>query len=89
MYVDLDFALRTPPGIVVPRDAVIDSGLKKTVFVTRGSGYFEPRSVRTGWRMGDRVEIVEGLEAGERIVVSGNFLIDSESRMQSDLGRRQ
>jgi RND family efflux transporter MFP subunit len=88
MYVDLDFALRTPPGIVVPRDAVIDSGLRKTVFVARGSGYFEARSVRTGWRMGDRVEIVDGLEAGERIVVSGNFLIDSESRMQSDLGRR-
>ena len=89
MYVDLEFAVRTPPGIVVPRDAVIDSGTTKTVFVARGSGFFEPRPVRTGWRMGDHVEIIEGLEAGERIVVSGNFLIDSESRMQTDAGRRR
>ena len=83
MYVDLEFTIRTPPGIVVPRDAVIDSGLEKTVFVARGNGYFEPRAVRTGWRMGDRVEIVEGLADGERIVIAGNFLIDSESRMRS------
>ena len=88
MYVDLEFAVRTPAGNVVPREAVIDSGMKKTVFVAKGSGYFEARLVRTGWRMGDRVEIIEGLEAGERIVVSGNFLIDSESRMQADTGRR-
>ena len=48
----------------------------------RGNGYFEPREVETGWRFGDRVEIVKGLEPGEKIVVSGNFLIDSESRMR-------
>ncbi len=63
-------------------DAIMDSGLKQTIFVDRGNGYFEPRRVKTGWRLGDRVEIVEGLEPGERIVVSGNFLIDSESRMK-------
>ena len=61
----------------------MDSGLRKTVFLDRGEGYFEPRAVETGWKFGDRVEIVRGLEAGERIVLSGNFLIDSESRMQT------
>jgi YHS domain-containing protein len=63
-------------------DAVLDSGLKKIVFVDRGNGYFEPRKVETGWRFGDRTQIVSGIKPGERVVVSGNFLIDSESRMQ-------
>jgi YHS domain-containing protein len=83
MFVDVEFAIRFPPGISVPVDALLDSGLKKTVFVDRGNGYFEPRLVETGWRYGDRVEIVKGLVPGERIVISGNFLLDSESRMRS------
>jgi Cu(I)/Ag(I) efflux system membrane fusion protein len=81
MYADLEFAVHIPPGLVVTKEAVIDSGLLKTVYVDRGNGYFEPRTVETGWRLGDRVQILKGLEAGERIVVSGNFLVDSESRM--------
>jgi Cu(I)/Ag(I) efflux system membrane fusion protein len=83
MYVDVEFAVPTPKALTVPRDAVIDSGLKKIVFVDRGNGGFQARQVRTGWRLGDTVEIVEGLKPGERIVVSGNFLIDSETRLQS------
>ena len=63
-------------------DAILDSGLRKTVFVDRGNGFFEPRQVETGWRFGDRVEIVKGLMPGERIVISGTFLLDSESRMK-------
>ena len=82
MFVDVEFPINMPPTVNVPVDAILDSGLKQTVFVDRGNGYFEPRRVKTGWRLGDRVEIVEGLEPGERIVVSGNFLIDSESRMR-------
>ena len=72
-----------PPAVTVPVDAVLDSGLKKTVFVDRGNGLFEPRKVETGSYFDDRVEIVKGLMPGERIVVSGNFLIDSESRMKT------
>jgi membrane fusion protein, copper/silver efflux system len=68
--------------LTVPVDAVLDSGLQKTVFVDRGNGLFEPRQVETGWRAGGIVEITKGLMQGERIVVSGNFLIDSESRMK-------
>ncbi|PWT92783.1 MAG: hypothetical protein C5B56_01815 [Proteobacteria bacterium] len=83
MYVDLEFAVPVPRGVTVPRDAVVDSGTRTVVYVERGDGDFEPRPVRTGWRLGDRVEIAEGLAAGERIVVSGTFLIDSESRMQA------
>ena len=52
------------------------------MFVDRGKGYFEPRQVKIGRRLGDRVEIVAGLKPGEQIAISGNFLIDSESRMK-------
>jgi YHS domain-containing protein len=60
----------------------MDTGLRKAVFVDRGNGFFEPRKVETGARLGDSVIITSGLTPGERIVVSGNFLIDSESRFQ-------
>ena len=83
MFVDVEIAATLPEALTVPSDAVVDSGLRKLVFVDRGSGYFEPRRVETGWRSDDRVEIVKGLMAGERIVVSGNFLLDSERRMKA------
>lgn len=82
MFVDVEFPVHLPDALVVPAEAVVDSGLRKTVFVDRGSGYFEPRQVQTGWRLREDVEIVKGLLPGERIVISGTFLIDSESRMR-------
>jgi len=82
MFVDVEFPVTLPPALSVPADAILDSGLRKTVFVDIGNGFFEPREVETGWRHGNRVEITRGLEEGERIVVSGNFLIDSESRLE-------
>jgi RND family efflux transporter MFP subunit len=87
MFVDVELPIEFPPTIAVPVDAVLDSGLRKTVFIERGDGVFEPRQVRTGRRFDDRVEIVEGLAPGERIVTSGTFLIDSESRMKLALAR--
>jgi len=82
MFVDVEIPITLPPAIAVPVDAVLDSGLKKTVFVDRGNGFFEPRDVETGWRFGNRVEITEGLKPGDRIVMAGTFLIDSESRLE-------
>lgn len=82
MFVDVELPLTLPPAITVPADAILDSGIKKIVFVDRGNGFFEPREVETGRRIGNRVEIVKGLEPGEKIVVSGNFLIDSESKLE-------
>ncbi len=82
MFVDVEVHVNMPAAIAVPADAVIDSGRQKTVYVDRGGGYFEPRAIKTGWRLGDRVQVTEGIEPGERIVVSSNFLIDSESRMK-------
>ena len=83
MFVDVRFDIELPPSLAVPSEAIVDSGLRKTVFVDRGDGYFEPRSIETGWRLGDQVEIGKGLMVGERIVISGTFLIDSESRMKA------
>jgi len=82
MFVDVDFLIPLPPAITVPASAVLDSGCRKIVFIALGEGYFEPREVVAGWLFGDRVEIVKGLAPGEQIVISGNFLIDSESRMK-------
>ncbi len=82
MFVDVQLPIDLPSAITVPADAIVDSGIRKTVFVARGNGFFEPREVETGWRIGNRVEIVKGLEPGERIVTSGNFLIDSESKLE-------
>jgi membrane fusion protein, copper/silver efflux system len=82
MFVDVELPVAFSRALVVPTSALIDSGLKKTVFVERGEGLFAPRLVETGRRFDDRVEIVKGLEPGERIVVSGNFLINSESRLK-------
>jgi RND family efflux transporter MFP subunit len=83
MFVDVEFPIHLPETLAVPADAIVDSGLRKTVFVDRGNGYFEPRQVDTGWRIGDQVEIIKGLMPGERIVISGTFLVDSESRMKA------
>jgi Cu(I)/Ag(I) efflux system membrane fusion protein len=83
MYVDVELPVARPPGLTVPQDAVIDSGSEQRVFVERSSGVFEPRLVQTGWRSGDRVEIVQGLAEGERVVATGTFLVDSESRLKS------
>lgn len=82
MFVDVELPIELPPTIAVPADAIVDSGLRRTVFVDRGGGSFEPRQVETGWRVGELVEVVRGLMPGERIVLSGTFLIDSESRMR-------
>jgi membrane fusion protein, copper/silver efflux system len=83
MFVDVELPMEGPAGVTVPRDAVIDSGHEQRVFVERSAGVFEPRRVQIGWSSGDRVEIVNGLAEGERVVVEGTFLVDSESRLKS------
>jgi RND family efflux transporter MFP subunit len=83
MYADVEFRVNIPSTLTVPADAVLNAGDRQTVFVDRGNGYFEPRQVSTGEREGDRIQILSGLSQGDRIVTSGNFLIDSESQMKA------
>jgi Cu(I)/Ag(I) efflux system membrane fusion protein len=83
MFVDVELPVEGAPGVTVPQGAVVDSGQAQRVFVERSAGIFEPRNVKIGWRSGDRVEIVHGLAEGERVVVEGTFMVDSESRLKS------
>lgn len=83
MFVDVQIPITLPESLHVPADAVIDSGTRTVVYVDVGRGIFEPRQVDTGWRLGRRIQITGGLMPGEMVVVSGNFLIDSESRMKT------
>jgi Cu(I)/Ag(I) efflux system membrane fusion protein len=86
MFVDVLMQVGGGRRLTVPAEAVLDSGTSKTVFLDRGNGYFEPRQVETGHRFDDRVEIVKGLQPGERIVVSAIFLLNSESQLKSAMG---
>ena len=85
MYVNA--ALQTDLGeiLAVPEEAVFATGEKDIVFVARAEGYFEPREVTAGINSGGMREIKSGVAEGEKVVVSGNFLIDSESRLKGAL----
>ncbi len=72
-------------GILVPLDSVLDAGTQKVVFIALGEGKFEPREVTTGATVGERVEVLSGLQPGEEVIVRANFLVDSESRLKSAL----
>jgi membrane fusion protein, copper/silver efflux system len=85
LYGTAAFASAGPPVITVPRDAVVDTGVQQHVFVATGDR-FEPRAVTLGVQLADRVEVRSGLEAGERIVAAGVFLLDSESRLRATGG---
>ena len=82
MLVDITIPVKLGNALVVPRQAVMDTGLRKIVFVCKTGSTFEPREIQTGWETDDGFEVQSGLRAGERIVVSGNFLLDSESRVR-------
>jgi Cu(I)/Ag(I) efflux system membrane fusion protein len=83
MLVDVELPIRLPPAVTVPLDALVDSGAHARVYVEHGEGVFEPREVETGWRFGERVEILRGVEPGERVVAAATFLVDSESRLKT------
>lgn len=72
--------------LTVPDSAVIDSGKRRIVLVQRGEGRFEPREIQTGARGDNYVEVLDGLQAGEEVVVTANFLIDAESNLKAAVG---
>ncbi len=85
MYVDIEISSDLGVKLAVPKEAVMDTGLRKIAFVSLPEGKLESRQVKTGISTDDYVEIIEGLKEGEDAVVSGNFLIDSESKLKSAL----
>ena len=85
MYLNVDFPVELNDSLVVPREAIMDTGLRKIVFTQIQPGIFEPQDIKTGFEGDGMVEVKSGLREGETIVVSGNFLLDSESRLQGSL----
>ncbi|HKY62796.1 MAG TPA: efflux RND transporter periplasmic adaptor subunit [bacterium] len=82
MFLPLRLSAESESGLIVPDEALIETGEATLVFVEVEPGSYAPRPVRVGRRGSGEVEILEGLKEGERIVTSGNFLIDSESRLR-------
>lgn len=85
MFVDVRVHVDLGRLLSVPEEAVMDTGVRQLVFVRTGPGRYEPREVRAGREAEGYVEILEGLKEGEAVAASGNFLIDSESRLKAAL----
>jgi len=85
MFGEVTLDLGARDEIVVPTDALVDTGDVQYVFVSRGRGRFEPRRVRVGETAGGSVAIGEGLAEGDRVVTSASFLLDAESRLRAGL----
>ena len=83
MFATLDFGVTAKPALAVPSEAVIYTGKRKVVIVAEEGGKFRPVEVETGRDSGDMTEIRAGLKAGEKVVTSGQFLIDSEASLKS------
>ena len=86
MYADVTLNIGYGNRLVVSQEAVMDSGSEQLVYVSLGDGYFEPRKVQVGAKVDNKYVVVSGLKAGERVVTSGNFLVDSESKLKSAAG---
>jgi Cu(I)/Ag(I) efflux system membrane fusion protein len=85
MFATVEAALTPRHGLVVPTDAVVDSGSRQVVFVAQGGGYFEPRTVTTGDKSDGLVLVLGGLRDGEEVATRATFFLDSESQMRSAL----
>jgi Cu(I)/Ag(I) efflux system membrane fusion protein len=87
MYADVILEQPIGPSVAVPDSAVMNTGTRSVVFIARADGTFEPRQVTTGAKADGFYAIRSGVQAGERVVVDANFLVDSESRLKSALQR--
>jgi Cu(I)/Ag(I) efflux system membrane fusion protein len=83
LYGDAVVQLGGEVGLVVPRDAVVDTGEAQYIFLSLPGGRFEPRAVKVGARAGERIQILEGVSEGDQVVTTANFLLDSESRLRA------
>jgi len=86
MYANVEIKVHLGRKLAVPEGAIIDTGLRQMAIVDKGSGYFEPREVKLGSKVDNYYEVIQGLRAGERVVTSASFLIDSESKLKEAVG---
>lgn len=83
MFANVEIDVSSGSRLVIPREAVLDSGTRQIVYVEKDPGTYEMRQVTLGVRGEDYVEVLKGIRKGERVVTSGNFLIDSESQLRT------
>ncbi len=86
MWANVELKIPLGRKLVVPEDAVMDSGTMQMVFVDRGQGHFESRHIQIGAKVQGYYEVLSGLREGEKVVTSANFLIDSESQLKAATG---
>lgn len=86
MYVNVTIEVPLGRQLVIPASGVLQAGTHQIAFVDHGQGYLEPREVEVGPRVDDRVVVLKGVRAGDRIVSSANFLVDSEAQLQAAMG---
>ena len=82
MFTNVEIRINLGQKLVIPESAVIDTGTSQVVYVDKGEGVFEPREVELGLRADGAVEVLRGIKAGEKVVSSANFLIDSEAQFK-------
>ena len=83
LFANVEVMLPSQNGLLVPEDAVVDSGRQQRVFVSRGDGHFDPRTVTAGARADGKILVLAGLHAGEVVATRATFFLDSESNIQS------
>ncbi|HEY6366102.1 MAG TPA: efflux RND transporter periplasmic adaptor subunit, partial [Candidatus Binatia bacterium] len=86
MYVNAEIKIDGGSHLAVPEEAVLDSGMRKVVFIDKSNGHFEPKEVKLGAKMDGYYQVLTGLNEGERVASSSVFLLDSESRMSEVMG---
>ena len=82
MFTNVEIRIDMGKKLVIPEDAVIDTGVRQIIYVDKGEGYFEPREVMVGIKAEGMVEIIKGVKAGEKVASSATFLIDSEAQLK-------
>jgi RND family efflux transporter MFP subunit len=83
MYVNVTIAAPLGRQLMIPASGVLQAGTRQIAFIDKGQGSLEPRLIETGLRLDDSIVVLKGLKAGDRIVSSANFLVDSEAQLQS------
>ena len=82
MFTNVEIKINLGNRLIVPSEAVIDTGERQIVYVDKGEGFFEPREVTVGLKADGVVEVTGGIRAGEKVASSANFLIDSEAQLK-------
>lgn len=86
MYVNAEIKIDSGKHLAVPEEAVLDTGLRKVIFIDKGNGHYEPKEVKLGNKLDGYYQVLSGLQEGEKIAASSVFLLDSESRLSEAMG---